>query len=93
MRHSASRPRTRRNASALQRRNVANAAPCDFRQRVLDKLRLKQPKNGIAYSVEQARLVAQTKIAAMRSALRHSYEKFSSRRKDSVNPAINSRGW
>src|SRR6202171_5048028 len=27
-------------------------------QRVLDKLRLKQPKNGIAYSVEQARLVA-----------------------------------
>src|ERR1700678_2759397 len=27
-------------------------------KRVLDKLRLKQPKNGIAYSVEQARLVA-----------------------------------
>ena len=27
-------------------------------ERVLDKLRLKQPKNGIAYSVEQARLVA-----------------------------------
>jgi carbamoyl-phosphate synthase large subunit len=28
-------------------------------KRVLDKLRLKQPKNGIAYSVEQARLVAE----------------------------------
>jgi carbamoyl-phosphate synthase large subunit len=27
-------------------------------KRVLDKLRLKQPKNGIAYSVEQARLVS-----------------------------------
>eukprot|EP01035_Chromulina_nebulosa_P014729 gene14730-19486_t len=27
-------------------------------KRVLDKLKLKQPKNGIAYSVEQARLVA-----------------------------------
>ena len=27
-------------------------------KRLLDKLRLKQPKNGIAYSVEQARLVA-----------------------------------
>lgn len=27
-------------------------------KRILDKLRLKQPKNGIAYSVEQARLVA-----------------------------------
>src|SRR5579863_9994184 len=27
-------------------------------KRVLDKMRLKQPKNGIAYSVEQARLVA-----------------------------------
>ena len=27
-------------------------------KRVLDKLRLKQPKNGIAYSVEQARLIA-----------------------------------
>src|SRR4051812_49908842 len=27
-------------------------------KRVLDKLHLKQPKNGIAYSVEQARLVA-----------------------------------
>jgi carbamoyl-phosphate synthase large subunit len=27
-------------------------------KRVLDKLRLKQPKNGIAYSVEQARMVA-----------------------------------
>src|SRR4029078_6557865 len=30
----------------------------DTSKRVLDKLHLKQPKNGIAYSVEQARLVA-----------------------------------
>src|SRR5258706_7894888 len=34
------------------------AADRDHFKRVLDKLHLKQPKNGIAYSVQQARLVA-----------------------------------
>src|SRR6202008_4441267 len=55
-------------ARALEEANVPILGPSpeaidlaearDRFKRVLDKLRLKQPKNGIAYSVEQARLVA-----------------------------------
>src|SRR3982750_294370 len=55
-------------ARALEAANVPILGPSpdaidlaedrDRFKRVLDKLRLKQPKNGIAYSVEQARLVA-----------------------------------
>jgi hypothetical protein len=65
-RHARSRRRASR-SSAPAPDSIDLAEDRDRFKRLLDKLELKQPKNGIAYSVEQARIVAEARPAAGRA--------------------------